>query len=189
MRNNNGNKNIQVERSRKIFIRKMLYFDFEDKKICKICNITKQNKDFYHTIAKRSSGHRNFRIRKECIECIKTRMKESFYKNYHHNLKRIRIAYREKHRFKYIKNQYGINKEEYLTLVKNYPKCLICNKLINNPQIDHCHKTGVVRGILCFRCNLGLGNFDDNINKLKRAISYLERSKKNDFKSETAGRN
>jgi hypothetical protein len=43
--------------------------------------------------------------------------------------------------------------------------------------IDHCHKTNKIRGLLCHHCNLALGHVDDNIEKLKGLISYLETNK------------
>lgn len=40
--------------------------------------------------------------------------------------------------------------------------------------VDHCHKTGKVRGLLCSSCNRGIGIFKENIETLKIAINYLE---------------
>ena len=54
--------------------------------------------------------------------------------------------------------------------------CEICSKIVEgrNKCIDHCHETGLYRGILCQGCNIALGKFDDNIVILKQAIKYLE---------------
>jgi len=40
--------------------------------------------------------------------------------------------------------------------------------------VDHCHKTGKVRGLICNSCNIGLGVFKDNVEVLQRAIEYLK---------------
>jgi hypothetical protein len=42
-------------------------------------------------------------------------------------------------------------------------------------NVDHCHTTGVIRGLLCISCNTGIGNFKDNPGLLTTAISYLEK--------------
>ena len=51
--------------------------------------------------------------------------------------------------------------------------CMICNKE-RTLNIDHCHASGNVRGLLCNNCNNGLGRFYDSISILKNAIFYLE---------------
>jgi hypothetical protein len=78
---------------------------------------------------------------------------------------------------------YNITLEEWNNLLQSQNnKCAICNN--DNPSkiksfdTDHCHKTGKVRGLLCHNCNVGLGNFKDDINYLKSAISYLEKYNK-----------
>lgn len=56
--------------------------------------------------------------------------------------------------------------------------CAICEAALtedNQPQLDHCHTTSIVRGVLCRNCNLGLGMFKDNTEYLGRAIEYLNR--------------
>jgi hypothetical protein len=45
-------------------------------------------------------------------------------------------------------------------LKKQKSKCLICEKEMNNPQVDHDHNTGKYRGILCVPCNNGLGIYE-----------------------------
>lgn len=45
----------------------------------------------------------------------------------------------------------------------------------NNLALDHCHRTGQVRGLLCDPCNLALGRFSDDPQKMRRAAEYLRR--------------
>ncbi len=68
------------------------------------------------------------------------------------------------------------NEEYILHLLEVQQTCSICD--CNSPSsqelsIDHCHETGRFRGLLCQNCNHGLGHFKDNVEYLKRAISYL----------------
>lgn len=72
--------------------------------------------------------------------------------------------------------KYGLDKDSYEVLLqKQKNKCAICTKeFISTPHVDHNHKTGKVRGLLCYPCNSGLGQFEDDIDRLKRAIKYLK---------------
>ena len=68
-------------------------------------------------------------------------------------------------------------KEYRKILTKQDNKCDLCRAVLcnnKNTHVDHCHKTGRVRGILCNRCNMGIGLFDEDVEKLKAAIAYLE---------------
>lgn len=68
--------------------------------------------------------------------------------------------------------------DEYNSLLKEFGhKCYICNG-IDRLCIDHDHKTGKVRGILCNDCNLGLGYLRDNKTSMIKAIEYLTRIKR-----------
>jgi hypothetical protein len=77
---------------------------------------------------------------------------------------------------------YGITAEQYQQMLRQQNgKCAICNGRANQKRmkhtelcIDHCHETGVVRGLLCSRCNLGIGNFGDRLDLIKAAVEYLE---------------
>ena len=53
------------------------------------------------------------------------------------------------------------------------------NQRNNQWCLDHDHDTGEARGWLCNKCNSALGWFDDNIDFLKRAVQYLEKSNGN----------
>lgn len=64
----------------------------------------------------------------------------------------------------------------------NQKGCSICGtrfKSDKDKHIDHCHITGVIRGQICFACNMALGHFKDDITVVKSALSYLEKFKFN----------
>jgi hypothetical protein len=74
---------------------------------------------------------------------------------------------------------YQLSIEDYDEMLKRQENCCaICgvDKAGGKGSwhIDHDHKTGKVRGLLCSRCNLGLGYFKDSPENLKQAIAYLE---------------
>ena len=70
---------------------------------------------------------------------------------------------------------YGITEEQRIALIKKQKgKCAICGSPDNrNLSIDHDHKTKKVRGLLCRKCNLGLGCFGDDVHTMDKAIKYL----------------
>jgi hypothetical protein len=76
---------------------------------------------------------------------------------------------------------YGITAEEYTALLEAQGnRCAICRSdewpgKDNQPHVDHCHVGGQVRGLLCGRCNNGLGQFKDDPVVLRAAAAYLER--------------
>lgn len=51
--------------------------------------------------------------------------------------------------------------------------CPICGDEIDNPVVDHCHESLEVRGIICYRCNTGLGMARDDVEILSNMIDYL----------------
>jgi Recombination endonuclease VII len=73
--------------------------------------------------------------------------------------------------------KYGINSQQYDVMFKNQNgMCAICGRPPKNRRlnVDHCHKTGRIRGLLCWRCNRGLGFFwNDDPVLMKKAIEYL----------------
>jgi len=73
------------------------------------------------------------------------------------------------------KRSYGITPDEFdLLFERAKNSCEICGGK-DRLSIDHCHTLGAVRGVLCRRCNLGLGAFDDDPTRLLSASSYLDR--------------
>lgn len=85
--------------------------------------------------------------------------------------------YEEKRKYS-LKFLYGISVEEYDRLrVKQDFKCALCgrheNDVYHGLHVDHCHKTGEVRGLLCHLCNTMLGKIE-NRDLLDKVIDYLQ---------------
>ena len=132
-------------------------------KICNLCNKEKQIEDFVKR-SNRSSGRQPY-----CKDC--------------HN-KKTRDKYDSKVMKDYdLMRAYGINLKQYEELfLQQNGCCKICKKHIselNNKHkkslcVDHCHKTNKIRGLLCDKCNRGIGLLNDDIDILKNAVEYLQ---------------
>ena len=82
-------------------------------------------------------------------------------------------------RWDYLKRRFGITKAQYDgMLLAQKGTCAICGQFEKKNRrlsVDHCHKTGKVRGLLCLVCNSALGKFRDDIQTLVKAQEYLKR--------------
>ena len=98
--------------------------------------------------------------------------------------------YRERHlsgvcshsrRRSYLKHLYGISLEQYNAMwAQQGGACAICERRPGRTlAVDHCHATGIVRGLLCAKCNAGLGCYDDESSLMLKAIAYLKASRGN----------
>jgi hypothetical protein len=81
-----------------------------------------------------------------------------------------------------LKNKYGITPEDYNIMFESQKGCCsICEKhqsvLKKSLHVDHCHKTGKIRGLLCCVCNLALGKFEDDEHILNNALEYIKKNK------------
>lgn len=80
-----------------------------------------------------------------------------------------------------LKHMYGISLDEYNRMLdEQNGVCMICKRTesCNDGRrfnVDHCHTTGEVRGLLCNNCNKGLGHFKYNTLLLHNAIKYLNK--------------
>ena len=84
------------------------------------------------------------------------------------------ITYRYKDN---LKRRYNLEVEDYLAMSdEQQGACAICRQYVPRLNVDHCHDSGKVRGLLCQNCNTGLGKFKDNIQYLADAISYLAKN-------------
>ncbi len=75
----------------------------------------------------------------------------------------------------YFKYKYGITADDYDSMYAGQGGCcLICGKHKDKLVIDHDHISGVVRGLLCSGCNTAMGQFQDNVDILTKAIEYIK---------------
>jgi hypothetical protein len=88
-------------------------------------------------------------------------------------------AYKQSLRAAHLKRKYGMTPADFeRMLAAQDGRCAICGAPPADGQslhVDHCHDTGLVRGLLCFNCNAGLGMFDHDGERLGAAATYLRR--------------
>lgn len=128
----------------------------------KKCCRCKQDKPItcFHARLRNSDG-----LRSECKAC--TREAEHTYRR-----RKPSQGYLQK-----LKSKYGLSEDDLLSmLAKQDGKCGICDSDDVRLVVDHSHVTQIVRGMLCHKCNAGLGMFGDSVSILANAIKYLERS-------------
>ena len=135
-------------------------------KVCNKCGKLKDFEEFYNETIK-SDGKNS-----SCKLCQNGRTKKW------RDLKRE--DYLQSCRNSSLKSRYGITLEEYKILLKEQKsKCAICGseetrrKGTENLAVDHDHETGKIRGLLCHKCNRGIGFLQDSTEVLKKAIIYL----------------
>lgn len=133
-------------------------------KICKRCGLEKGDGGF-------SIG------RPECKVCNAANARDRRSKNpdrFNQAARRWKKANPDKVKDTVLRYMYGITLEDFKRMETSQGgKCAIClshRKLF----VDHCHKTGRVRGLLCPRCNAYLGTVNDSVDALYRAIKYLQ---------------
>jgi len=135
-------------------------------KQCKKCGDTKP----LHEFSRKNATGRKPGYQPRCKACAATDTRE------------WNVANKDSQRQRYLKNQYGISEEFYNELFESQQgKCRLCYRELktqglgpSRAVVDHCHKNGHVRGILCNECNRGLGYFHDNIMALENAVDYLK---------------
>jgi hypothetical protein len=137
-----------------------------NRKQCKACNITKPLIEFPPSKASRT-GYFSY-----CIECRKEMNRKQDAKRWSEK-REILIAQRRR---AHLRREFGITIEHFEELFqKQGGVCMICKQNSQEKQlaVDHDHKTGKIRSLLCENCNRGLGMFSEDISRLKNAIEYL----------------
>jgi Recombination endonuclease VII len=144
---------------------------------CTLCNTRKLTSEY--------NVHDSYR----CIECNKKRQSDSYYADHERskekkkeNSKKRYFSSVEVRRKFYLKSKFNISSEDYNEmLVKSNHACEICEKpdaTNRHLSVDHNHITGIVRGLLCTRCNAAIGslNTDIGVELLQNAIEYIRRT-------------
>jgi hypothetical protein len=141
-------------------------------KRCSKCGLDKEASNFNS----RSNGIRNRLSR--CRDCKNAYDKSWREKNPRYEIERYsrtRTQSREKH----LVRKYGVSLAIYdAMLTRQGGRCAVCGKLQDKAfDVDHCHSTGNVRGLLCTNCNRMIGHSGDSPWRLRYAADYLERSR------------
>ena len=137
--------------------------------MCTSCREEKELSEF-HKYAQSTDGHRP-----RCKVCRSIEAKKS----YENQTTETKERYKALQKTRDLDKKYGISLERYTEmLVEQDYKCKICSCKSTDLDgralaVDHCRTTGEVRGLLCHKCNLGIGNFLDSTQRLENAIKYL----------------
>ena len=131
---------------------------------CSKCKQDKHPSEFY------VSSNANY-----CKECMKKYQMRRYNGDPVCHANNRMIA---RHRIK--TKKFNITMQQRRKLLAKQKGCwpICAKKLSSSPATDHCHVTGVVRGILCGTCNRALGLFHEDIDSLKRAIRYLRKHRR-----------
>lgn len=149
-------------------------------RVCCTCKVEKPLED-YHRSKKHPLG-RGY----QCKVCVRARHSRKWHDEQKHDVERrerMRAYHQEYNRAAQLR-KYGLTQEEYdWLLFLQDGQCAICKKTPEQSgltgrngqrlHVDHCHDTGVVRGLLCTRCNTLLGMAGDSPECLRAAIYYL----------------
>lgn len=161
-----------------------------EEKECRRCRTTK-NKAEFNRHRGRTDG-----LNTECKSCRAVRDKERYIAIQNNPVSRkhcqttqaklARARYstpegRKKAKNYALKHKFGITLVEYERILKEQNGlCAICKQpaALQNPKnmrlhVDHDHSNGRVRGLLCLRCNTGLGMFNDSVEIVEAAFRYL----------------
>src|SRR6185503_17418755 len=130
------------------------------------------------------NGHPGLRYEAtgNCFDCSQASAKRAWASRGEHWRAHRRARYateggREERRERNLKRNYGISLKQYEWMeTMQRGRCAICDQkeVSGRLRVDHCHKTGKVRKLLCMGCNLGLGAFREDPAAMKRAIAYLK---------------
>lgn len=143
------------------------------KKVCGTCKVDKPATDFYSNKGIKGG------LAYECKPCASAHAHTWRADN------RVGERNRPRRRRDYLRDAYGLTEAKLATMLASQAgKCAICEVLLISGNrgtdalhIDHDHKTGAIRELLCHGCNTALGKFKDSEEVLQHAIEYLRKHK------------
>lgn len=162
----------------------------DGRKTCRICGERKAIGQFY----KMRAGM--YGVMANCKLCTNAKRREAYKewpielkRRYHAGEKARKAAnpaeYKLRKRKETIRT-YGITYEQFLQYQAAQDHCCLICKRHRNLVIDHDHKTGKYRGLLCVPCNTGLGQFRDLPSLMRKAARYVEKHTKTQFQESAA---
>ena len=118
--------------------------------------------------------------KKRCCSCAVTKNVGEFNAN-HKTEDGLSVRCRRCGRDSDLRRKFGISLEDYESMLdEQHSRCLICGRHFSEVGgkgdglvVDHCHKTGKIRGLLCSNCNTALGLLQEDPSSLRRAVAYL----------------
>jgi nuclear transport factor 2 (NTF2) superfamily protein len=136
----------------------------EIKKRCSKCKTQKDISDF---------GKKKYNkdgLNHYCLICERSRVKTNYA---------TKTSYRERVNYGKIFRNYGLTKQEYVNKLElQNNACAICKTHLSNDRnthLYHCHESGVIRDILCKKCNMLVGVIECNLANFKLCIDYIKR--------------
>lgn len=142
-------------------------------KRCTRCDVERELGDFT-----RDSG-RPDGLAQWCRECWKSyRQQAQIRKKSNEYMRKWAAGNRQKMQGYRLRHRYGLEPEEYAQLLEiQGGVCAICHRDPNDSKetlaVDHCHQAQVIRGLLCDRCNRGIGLLGDDPANLEAAAEYI----------------
>lgn len=139
-------------------------------KVCTQCKLEKSLDDFPLRAKKYREAHPDFPRNSKCRSCVNQNKRFE---------RKLRPPTSEQERNWRLREKYGITSDDYTVLfLEQKGLCAICQKpevaSKDRLTVDHNHRTGHMRALLCTKCNTGIGQFDEDSSILQRAIGYLE---------------
>jgi len=147
---------------------------------CRECGLEANTEnDLNLFVTNRLSKYNKANLCKDCAETQQKEYRKSEEYQQREKQYRQKDSYKNRRKNKDYQNKYGITLKDYDSMLHSQNGCCkICGihhtKVHFGLVVDHNHKNGEVRGLLCGKCNTGIGNLQDSIEILQKAITYLE---------------